>query len=138
MPSIKRALQAEAAKNPGLSQLMRAFVLSAVDYACNDTKMPYPIVQSRYEMWKKSREDKTTENNTAEEKYIVKYANRRTEYESAYEEWSKSRENIIQSMKVTNVIGKQEELMAKLLALEFPDILTERVEDVYTKHRANA
>lgn len=135
MPAIKRAVQAEAARHPGLHQLMRSFVLSAVDYACNDTKMPYPIVQSRYEMWKKSREDKTTENNTAEEKYILNYANKRTEYESAYEEWRKSREEIIQSMKTTNVIGKQEELMAKLLALEFPDILAERVDDVYTKQR---
>lgn len=138
MPPIKRAVQGEATKHPGLPQLMHSFVLSAIDYACNDTKMPYPVIQSRYEMWKKSREDKTTENNMAEEKYIMNYANRRTEYESAYEEWSKSREEIIKNMKATNVIGKQEELMTKLLALEFPDILAERVEDVYTKYSPNA
>jgi len=126
------------AGTPKLPQLMRSFVLSAVQFACNDAKTPYPIVQSRYEVWKKAREDERVKSTAADEKYIVQYANKRAEYERAYLEWSKSRNDIIKSMKETNIVGKQMEFMKQLLELELPEVLTERVDDVYTKHKPNA
>lgn len=135
MLSKKKVAQAGTPKIP---QLMRSFVLSAVQHACNDAKTPYPIVKSRYEIWKKAREDERAKDTAADEKYIVQYANKRAEYQRAYEEWSKSRNDIIKSMKETNVIGRQMEFMKQLLELELPEILVEPVEDVYTKHKSNA
>lgn len=114
--------------------LTRSFLLSAIDHACSSFKTPFPVVRSKFDMWKNGKTEQHKAEQAADEQYIVKYANPRIEYTATYEEWRRSRDNIITQIKSTNIIGEQEKLVSELLRIPFPDILRKPVEDVYTKY----
>ena len=121
-----------------IPRLTRSFLTSAMDHAYNDARAPYHAAKARFEEWKLAHSDNHAKDQEAQERYIVRYANPRSEYEHAYAEWVKSRDTILNRMKGTNVIGEQERLMSELLRIPFPDRLRAPVPDVYTSHRANA
>ncbi len=114
--------------------LTHSFLTSVLDHACNDARAPYHAAKARFEEWKLAHSDNHAKDQEADEKYIINYANPRSEYEHAYSEWIKARDDVIMRMKSTNVIGEQEKLMSELLRIPFPDILRSPIPDVYTKY----
>lgn len=115
-------------------ELTRTFMLSALDHASNDAKPVFAVLKARYEAWKAAKSEQHAGKQAAYEKYLVLYERPRSEYKDAYEEWVKARDAILQEMKITNVMGKKTELMARLLQIPFPDILKAPVPDVYSSH----
>lgn len=115
----------------------RSFLFSAMDHACNDAKAPLSLVNSRFQEWKKSRMDVTSADEQANEQYIIHYGNKRTEYEEAYKLWKASREDLLQKIKATNIIGEKESLMQELSALPIPDALSRPIPDIYTRYKPN-
>lgn len=120
-------------EDTSLSDLTRSFLLSALDHVSNDTKTPLTTVKVRLEAWKSKRSDIYRERQEEQEKYVREYEAPRADYQQAYDAWVRARNQILQEMKSTHVIGMQESLMTQLLQIPFPEILKSPVAEVYTR-----
>lgn len=120
-----------------IPELTRSFLFSAIDHAYKDAKTPLPVVRSRFEEWKQARMDAQSREEKANEDYILQYSNKRTNYETAYSEWIAQRTALIEEIKEADNGGIRQNLMAQLSAISFPEALSLRVPDIYTKYKAN-